>query len=165
MKFVEEFVPEQIDASEKTQLKENDVKARKIIIYFVKDDLIPHISPMMTTKEMFDALKKLFESKNNNRAIALKHQLQNIKMTKVDTVATFFMKIAEIRDQLGAIGEIILDRELVMLTLNGLPSHWESFIQSINERSKLPKFDRLWVDCTQEEIRLAVRGAHSSHHD
>jgi hypothetical protein len=44
-------------------------------------------------------------------------------MTKADTVATFFMKIAEIKDQLGAIGEIISDRELVMLTLNGLPSH------------------------------------------
>jgi hypothetical protein len=37
---------------------------------------------MKTAKEMFDALKKLFESKNTNGAIALKHQLQNIKMTK-----------------------------------------------------------------------------------
>jgi hypothetical protein len=62
---------------------------------------------MKTTKEMFDALKKLFESKNTNKVIALKHQLQNIKMNKADTVATFFMKIAEIRDLLGAIGEII----------------------------------------------------------
>jgi hypothetical protein len=52
-----------------------------------------------------------------------------------------------------------------MLTLNGLPSHWEPFIQSISGRSKLPKFDRLWEDYTQEETRLAVRGAHSSHHD
>jgi hypothetical protein len=87
---------------------------------------------MKTTKEMFDALKKLFESKNTNRAIALKHQLRNIKMNKADIVATFFMKIAEIGDQLGAIGEIISDRELVMLTLNGLPSHWEPFVQSIS---------------------------------
>jgi hypothetical protein len=123
MKFVEEFVPKPADASEKTQWKKNDAKARKIIIYSVKDHLIPHISPMKTAKEMFDALKKLFESKNTYRAIALKHQLQNIKMTKADTIATFFMKIVEIRDQLGAIGEIISDREPVMLTLNGLPSH------------------------------------------
>jgi hypothetical protein len=69
----------------------------------VKDHLIPQISLMKTAKEMFDALKKLFESKNTNRDIALKNQPQNIKMTKEDTVATFFMKIAEIRDQLGAI--------------------------------------------------------------
>jgi hypothetical protein len=47
---------------------------------------------------MFDALKKLFERNNNNITIALKHQLQNVKMTKADTVANFFMKIYEIRD-------------------------------------------------------------------
>jgi hypothetical protein len=52
-----------------------------------------------------------------------------------------------------------------MLTLNGLPSHFDPFIQSISGRSKLPKFDRLWADCTQEETRLAVNGSHSSHHD
>jgi hypothetical protein len=165
MKFVEEVVPEPDDASEKSQWKKNDARARRIIIYSVRDHLIPHISKLKTTKEMFDALKKLFESNNTNRAIALKHQLQNVKMTKADTIATFFMKISEIRDQLGTIGEIISDRELVMLTLNGLPSHWEPFIQSISGRSKLPKFDRLWADCTQEETRLAARGAQGSHHD
>jgi ACT domain-containing protein len=94
----------------------------------VRDHLILHISKINTTKEMFDALKKLFVSNNTNRVITLKHQLQNVKMAKEDTVATFFMKISEIRDQLGAIGEIISDRELVMLTLNGVPSHWEPFI-------------------------------------
>ena len=73
MKFVEEFVPEPADASDKIQWRKNDTKARKIIIYSVKGHLIPHISPMKTSKEMFDALKKLFESKNTNRAIALKH--------------------------------------------------------------------------------------------
>jgi hypothetical protein len=66
---------------------------------------------------------------------------------------------------LGAIGEIISDRELFMITLNGLPSHWESFIQSISGRSKLPKFDHLWENCTQEETRLTTRGVQSSHHD
>jgi hypothetical protein len=60
MKFVEEFVPEPTNTSEKTQWKKNDAKARKIIIYSMKDHLIPHISPMKTAKEMFHALKKLF---------------------------------------------------------------------------------------------------------
>jgi hypothetical protein len=70
-------------------------------------------------------------------------------MMKFDTVATFFMNTLEIRGQLGAIGEIISDREPIMITLNGIPSHWEPFIQSISGRSKFPKFDHLWADCTQ----------------
>jgi hypothetical protein len=131
----------------------------------MKDHLIPKISSIKTTKYMFDALNTFLECKNTNRAISLKHQLQNIKMTKEDIIATFFMKIVEIRDKLGTIGEIILDKELVMITLNGLPNNLDPFIQSISRRSKFPEFDRLWADCTQDETRLAMRGAHSSHHD
>jgi hypothetical protein len=69
-------------------------------------------------------------------------------MTKGDIVSIFFMKMLEIRDQLGAIGEIISDRELVLTTLNNLPKHWEPFLQSIGGRKQLPTFDHLWTDCT-----------------
>ena len=79
-------------------------------------------------------------------------------MARGDSIPSFFMKISDIRDQWGSMGEIISDRELVMITLNGFLAHWEPFIQSASGRSKLPKFDRLWVDCTQEETRLAARG-------
>jgi hypothetical protein len=79
-------------------------------------------------------------------------------MTKGDTVSTFFMKIPEIKEQLGAIGEIMSDRELVLSTLNNIPKHWEHFLQSISGREKLPTFDHSWIDCTQEELRLRNRG-------
>jgi hypothetical protein len=46
-------------------------------------------------------------SQSSTQALTLKGQLQNNKMTKGDTVTTFFMKISEDRDQPGAIGEII----------------------------------------------------------
>jgi hypothetical protein len=86
-------------------------------------------------------------------------------MTKSDTIATFFMKISEIRDQLGAIGETTIDKELVMITLNALPRHWEPFLQSISGRADLPEFDHLWIDCTQEETELIERGVQDAHHD
>jgi hypothetical protein len=95
----------------------------------------------------------------------LKNQLQHIKMTKADTVATLFMKISEIRDQLGAIGETISDIELVLTTLNALPRHWEPFLQSISGRDDLPGFDRLWIDCTQEETKLIAKRVQDSDHD
>jgi hypothetical protein len=109
MKYIEEVVPESIDDAEKFQWRKNDAKSRKIIIYSVRDHLIPHISNLNIVKQMYDALKKLFERNNTNTTLALRHQLQNLKMTKLDTVSTFFMKISEIKDNLGAIGEIISD--------------------------------------------------------
>jgi hypothetical protein len=50
MKYVEEVVPESTDDAEKYQWRKNDAKARNIIIYYVRDHLIPHISSLKTTK-------------------------------------------------------------------------------------------------------------------
>jgi hypothetical protein len=165
LNVIQKTLPETTTDEEKEEWKEDDVNARKIIIYLVRDHLLPRIANLKTTYEMYDALKNMFESTNTLRALTLKSQLQNIKMTKDDTVATFFMKISEIRDQLGAIGETISDRELVLTTLNAFSRHWEPFLQSISGRSELPNFDRLWTDCTQEEIRLIARGVQDSPHD
>jgi hypothetical protein len=147
---------------EKRIIKEEDVKARKIIIYSVRDHLLPHIASLKTTYEMYEALKEMFESDNTLKALTLKSQLQSTKMTKGDTVAIFFMKISEIKENLEFIGEIMSDRELVLSTLNNLPKHREPFLQSISGRESLPTFDRLWTYCTQEELRLRNRGVEDS---
>jgi hypothetical protein len=64
------------------------------------------------------------------------------------------MKVSQLRDQLQAIGDKVDDVELVTVTLNGFPSSWESFVQSICGREEFPKFDRLWIDCVQEEAQV-----------
>ena len=123
---------------------------------------------------MFDSLKKLFERDSARRSIALRTQLHTIKMNRSESIASYFMRIAELRDQLGDIGETALDRELSTYVLRGLLDSWESFIQSVCGRSKMPKYDRLWADFSKEEARLAAKhgnaydenqalAAHSSH--
>jgi hypothetical protein len=148
LSVIKKYLPEIATDEEKEEWKEDDIKARKIIIYSVRDHIIPNISILKTYRETYEALKNMFESNNTLIALTLKGQLQNIKMTKGDIVAIFFMKMSEIRDQLGAIAEIISNKELVMNTLNALPRHWEPFLQSISGRAELPTFDCLWIDCT-----------------
>jgi hypothetical protein len=159
---VTKTLPDIATDEEKEIRREEDVKARKIIIYSVRDHLLHRIANLQTTYEMYETLKDMFESDNTLRALTLKGQLQSTKMTKGDTIATFFMKISEIKKQLGAIGEIMPDRELVLSALNNLPKHWEPFLQSISGREKLPTFDRLWTGCTQEELILRNRGVKDS---
>jgi hypothetical protein len=62
-------------------------------------------------------------------------------MMKDDTVALFFMKLSEVKDQLETIGENKSDRELVLTTLQNLPKSWEPFLQSISGRETLPTFE------------------------
>jgi hypothetical protein len=134
LRLIEGTLPTTTTDEENDEWKTYDVKSRKIIIYSIRDHLLPHISTFKTTYLLYDALKKMSDNNNTNIDLTLKHQLQNLKRTKYDTITTFFMKISEIRDQLGAIGEAIIDIELVMITLNGLPSHCVPFIQSISGR-------------------------------
>jgi hypothetical protein len=72
-------------------------------------------------------------------------------MTRLDTVTIYLMKVMRIRDQLAAVGEKIADAELVNMALNGFPTSWEPFVKGICARENLPKFERLWDDCIQEE--------------
>ena len=80
-----------------------------------------------------------------------------MKMSKSGPIASYFMRIIELMDKLRPSGEPIDDKEIIITTLNGLPTSSESFIQTISGRTKLPKFDRLWADCTQEETRIVAR--------
>lgn len=91
---------------------------------------------------MFDALARLYESKNRSRKLTLRNQLRITKMGKSNTVASYFMKMSRIKDQLAAINEHIEDYELVTITLNGFPPTWDAFVQGICARRKLPKFDK-----------------------
>ena len=53
---------------------------------------------------------------------------------------SYFTRVAQIKEQLEAIGDMVEEAEIVMTTLNGLPRDWESFIQGICSRRRLTKF-------------------------
>jgi len=54
--------------------------------------------------------------------MTLKNVLHDVRMTRNDNIASYFMKISLLRDQIQVIDEImILEKELVTTTLNGLP--------------------------------------------
>ena len=45
----------------------NEAKTQRIILDKVKEHLIPHLAKKKMAKEMWDALKSLYEAKNGNR--------------------------------------------------------------------------------------------------
>jgi hypothetical protein len=67
------------------------------------------------------------------------------------------VRISQLRDQLQAIEEIISEKELVNIVLNGLPKTWDAFAASMNTRKEYPTFEELWTCCTQEESRIRAK--------
>jgi len=111
--YMTRVVEEPTNDDDKATLKKDQSKSNRIIYDYVKDHLIPIISPLKIVKDCYNALVKLFETNTPNQKRALKGKLCSIKMMKDDTITTFFMKISHLKDYLVATGENVEDDVLV----------------------------------------------------
>jgi hypothetical protein len=89
--------------------RKREEKAKRVLLDYVKNHLIPHIFEKKTAKEMYEALVGLYHSRNASRKLILRHQLQSVEMSKSNTVVSYLMRITQIHEQLVAIGEAIDD--------------------------------------------------------
>ena len=110
--YVQEEVAEPEEEEAKVKYKKNLVRAKRIIADSVKDHLIPHISSMKTTKEMFDALSHLYEERNIYRKMPLRTQLKNAKMQNSKSIHAFFARISQINEQIVFIDDSVEEVEI-----------------------------------------------------
>jgi hypothetical protein len=64
-----------------------------------------------------------------------------MKMNDEDSITSYFVRISQLRDQLQDIEEIISEKELVNIVLNGLPKTWDAFATSVNTRKEYSTFE------------------------
>jgi hypothetical protein len=111
-----------------------EAKAHRLILDGVKDHLIPHLDEKKTVREMWDALKNLYEAKNENRKMALKDKLHNTKMGKGESVSSYLTRVAQVKDELVVVGEVISNSKLVRIALKGFTKKWEVFVKCVVSR-------------------------------
>jgi len=132
-------------------------KAQRFLLDGVKHALIPHLSEKHTSDEMWGVLKKLYETKNENRKMALKEKLHGWKMLKEASVTSYLTRVTQLRDELAAVGEVVAESEVVRISLRGVfvvNKDWEVFEKCIVARENLPIWNSLWDDLTQEELEV-----------
>ena len=79
---------------------------KRIIVDSIKYNLILHLSTFKTLKELYDALKKMFEGKNINQNMNLRNQLKNVNKQNSHTIQSYFTRVSQIKEQLEAVEEI-----------------------------------------------------------
>jgi hypothetical protein len=84
----------------------------------------------------------------------LREKMRSTKMAKGESVVTYLTKFTQIRDELIVVEEVVDETELVRIALNGFTKKWEVFVRGVVAREKLPHWERLWDDFTQEELRV-----------
>jgi hypothetical protein len=120
----------------------------------VKDHFLLYISHLDSSKKIYDALTNLFSVRNIGQVMSPKNEIRDKKMNDDDNITSYFVRISQLRDQLQAIEEIISEKELVNIVLNGLPKTWDAFSASMNTRKEYPTFEEFWTCCAQEESRI-----------
>ena len=69
--YVNKDVSKNEDVEEKSKHKKNDEKAKRILIYYVKYHLIPHIVQLKNTEAIYDSLELLFKIINSTKEAIL----------------------------------------------------------------------------------------------
>eukprot|EP00253_Pinus_taeda_P002162 PITA_02162 len=164
--------PSNASVAARNKWTKGEVKAKKIIQDSIDKRLVAYVSEMNTSKEIYDRLVSLFKVSYANQVLFLKNKLKEIKKGKDENMQAYFLRIAEIKNDLLSISDVILDRELTITTLEGLPFEWYVFRTTLLNNIVIPGFEELMARCIQEETRMeeheipAFRGnptAFSSH--
>ena len=92
---------------------------------------------------MYVKLVLMFKANNENQVLFLKNQLKNLNNGRDDSVQSYFLKLTEIRNNSLAIGETIVDREMVLTALGRLPSEFHVFNTTILNNNVIPDFDKV----------------------
>jgi hypothetical protein len=89
--------------------------------------------------------------------MSLKNELRDMKMNDDENITSYYVRISQLRDQLLAIEEIISQKELVNIVLNGLPNTWDAFAASMNTRKEYPTFEEIWTCCAQDKSMISAK--------
>ena len=132
-------------------------KCQRILLEGVKDHKVSSLHGKASPFLMWKYLTEFFQSKSDQRKLALKDKLRKIKMEKGESIPKYLTKFFQCKDELGSVGVTVDEEDLVSLALLGLPKSWNSYEDSVNGREKLPGWERFWSDLVQEEIRQSTR--------
>lgn len=72
----------------------------------------------------FIALEKIYSSDSDRRILWLKHQLQKIKKGS-SLIDEYLGQISVLWDVLATAGKSVFDREVILITLDGLGAHYD----------------------------------------
>lgn len=146
--------PPKEEAQAHAKFMKGEVRPQKILIESIKDPLIPCVSKLETSKEIYDKPIELFSTSIAGEVISLRQELYRMKVSKGGGITSYSMRVSEIRDQLQELGERMSDKEMTTIVLNALPEEWGNFTSSIYGEKEATPFNDLWSLCKIEETRL-----------
>jgi hypothetical protein len=86
--------------------------------------------------------------------MVLYDRIRGICMLQDESVTSFLGRYTQIRDDLGAVREVVDRYSMVRTALNNFTKPWGPFVNGIVAREIIPTWEILWDDFVQVETRL-----------
>ena len=105
-----------------------EATVKQAIAASVPDSIFNRIKGSTCAKDVWDALKALFEGRTQMIVVDLRRQIQSLKCGEDDNVCTHSDNIANLHKQLAVMGKTIPDDEYTSILLGSIPSNFEAVI-------------------------------------
>jgi hypothetical protein len=112
-----------------------------------------NVSEEATTKDLWDKLGKLYQSKSLVNKLFLRNKLYSLRMRDGDSVVEHLNAFNIVVSQLVSIGIKISDEDKCISLLCSLPDLWDSIVVAIGSNTTSFKFDEVLSSLLSEEIR------------
>jgi len=111
---------------------QKDARAQSIIFGSLCREYQTMVRDKITSKEMFDTVKTIFEDKSSSRQVALQTQLMNFKFDESKDLVQQFFEIQQIAKNLSDIGVTMQDQFVISKIISSLPlnARYQAFKES-----------------------------------
>jgi hypothetical protein len=114
------------------------------------------VSEEATTKDLWEKLGKLYQSKSLVNKLFLRKKLYNLRMRDGDSVAEHLNAFNTVVSQLVSVEIKILDEDKCISLLCSLPDSWDSLVVAIGSNTTSLKFEEVVSSLLSEEMRQRI---------
>nr|XP_023877804.1 uncharacterized protein LOC111990246 [Quercus suber] len=144
-------------------------KSREQALFtFLNSTLSPSILALTVGQKsgrgVWKVLEKRFASVSRSHVLSLRDELLGIKKGS-ESMDSFFQRIKEVRDKLGAVAVCVDEEEQIHLALEALPPEYDAFYSAIRTRNDILTLEELNTLLNAEERSIKKRSTHSDLRD
>jgi hypothetical protein len=107
-------------------------RARSGLILFVLESLFGIVVGKEDPFDSWDILQWMYNVGNQQQILYLTNKMHSIPLKERGGVTVYLMEVSNLQNHLTAVGEVVSDRQLVNIVLNGLPHSFDMIIQGIS---------------------------------